>query len=241
MTGILKVQLLELETQAETLERIVYNYLVELEALPDGAVSRYEEKLLRKLEKLDEIQDEIDAVTAKLKEAGAWEPVSHSGQVYEYKPPKQAQPETTKPKGGITHKAGAYWDIVSATMPEQGGVISVYDVMSILNMTKTPCGNMVRHWASSGKLALSGSQNKINVYCRASDKALYQSTLVLDAIRAGAVSVKAITFALGYSGHSSATVVNSLAELEEQGVIANAQTGSVSRYLIVANGSQEAA
>lgn len=94
--SVLKAQLFELERAAETLERIVYNQLTALMSLPDREVEKYEAKVLRKLERLDELQDEIDTVVAKLKEAGEYQPVRHTGNVYEYKPPKYERPKPEK-------------------------------------------------------------------------------------------------------------------------------------------------
>lgn len=241
MTGILKVQLFNLENSAQTLERIIFNDLTALESLPDRAAEKYEGKVLRKLHRLDEIQDEIDAVTAMLKEAGAWEPVRHGGNIYQYSPPKQEQPKPVKGQG-VSHKAGTYWDKVSETMPEQGGTVTIQQVMEILSLSKTPCAKLVRHWVSSRKLALSSSVGSNIAYCRYQDKAMHQTTKVLAAIESGAVTVKAISFALGYTGHSSRMVLGILAELEEQGVIENATTGRHTRYRIITeNRSQEAA
>lgn len=96
MSGILKAQLLNLEKQAETLEKIVHKELIELQFVKDKEVRRYEQSILRKLHKLDALQDQLDAVTAKLKEAAEWEPVSYADAKYEYKRPKYVKPE--KPK-----------------------------------------------------------------------------------------------------------------------------------------------
>lgn len=242
--GLLKVELHNLERNAETLERIVYNDLKALESLPDKAADKYEGKVWRKLQKLDELQDAIDATTAELKARGGWEPVSHSGNKYQYNPPKTETPEVTvngKVRGRPS-KRTHYWERVSAAMPEEGGVISVADIVDLLNITKTPCGNLVRHWVSSRKLVMSGHKDGSTVYCRYGDTPLYQTTQVIEAIKTGAVTVKAIAFALGYAGHSSAAVLRTLAELEEQGVVENSSTGTHARYrLTTENNSQEAA
>ncbi|WP_148045222.1 hypothetical protein [Arthrobacter oryzae] len=70
-----------------TLERIIYKDLTILEELPDNEAEGYEPRILKKLERLDELQDRIDDVMAQLKEAGDYSPISHSGRVYEYMPP----------------------------------------------------------------------------------------------------------------------------------------------------------
>jgi outer membrane biosynthesis protein TonB len=96
--GILKVQLFNLEKSAETLERIIYNDLTALHSLPDSKVEAYEPRVLRKLEKLDAIQDGIDTVTAELKAAGWYESRSLTGNVYEYKRPKYELPKPAPKK-----------------------------------------------------------------------------------------------------------------------------------------------
>lgn len=98
MSGILKSQLFNLEKQAETLEKIIYSDLKALESLPDSRVEQYEPKVWKKLEKLDEMQDEIDAVVAKLKEAGMWEPVSYTDAKYRYMRPKAPPKPPKEPK-----------------------------------------------------------------------------------------------------------------------------------------------
>jgi hypothetical protein len=92
MSGVLKAQLFELERHAATLEKIVYKELIALESLPVHELEPAESKVLRKLHKLDDIQDEIDMLTAKLKALGAWEPVSYSECKYEYRRPKYVKP-----------------------------------------------------------------------------------------------------------------------------------------------------
>lgn len=95
-TGLLKTELLNLERNAETLERVVYSALVGLESMPDELADKYEPKVLRKLERLDELQGAIDAVVAELKARGAYEPSTHSAKVYEYKPPNYVRPLPAK-------------------------------------------------------------------------------------------------------------------------------------------------
>jgi hypothetical protein len=96
--SVLKAQLFELEKSAETLEKIIYKYLIDLQFAPDKEVARYEAKILRKLRALDELQDDIDATVAKLKEAGEWKPVSYAGKLYIYKPPKVTREPKPKRK-----------------------------------------------------------------------------------------------------------------------------------------------
>lgn len=96
--GILKVHLHNLERSAQTMERVVYNALVELEFIPGRDVPSFEQRIIRKLERLDELQDEIDAVRSKLKEAGEHQPVRLPEPKYEYKRPKYELPEKPKRK-----------------------------------------------------------------------------------------------------------------------------------------------
>lgn len=95
--GILRVELHNLERNAETLERVIYGNLVALETAKEADVERYEGKILRKLEKLDEMQDEIDAAKTALKAAGGHVSASPSLNLYEYRPPKY---EATRPVKG---------------------------------------------------------------------------------------------------------------------------------------------
>lgn len=105
--GILKVQLFNLEKSAETLERIIYSDLTALHSLPDSKVEAYEPRVLRKLEKLDELQDEIDTVTAELKAAGWYESRTTGRNIYEYKRPKieRPKPEPKPRKPRVVHPA----------------------------------------------------------------------------------------------------------------------------------------
>lgn len=96
--GVLKQELINLERNAETLERIVFSDLTALETLPEGVAEKYQAKVLRKLHRLDELQEEIDATVAKLKEAGGYEPRTYSAKVYEYRPPKYERPKPPKKK-----------------------------------------------------------------------------------------------------------------------------------------------
>ncbi|MCZ9883712.1 helix-turn-helix domain-containing protein [Arthrobacter sp. B2a2-09] len=178
MSRVLKAQLFELEKQAATLERIVYNMLTSLMTVKDGDVERYEDKILRKLVKLDDLQDEIDATVAKLKEAGAWEPVRHTGNVYEYNPPgsspqkpkpRQAYPRKPRPKSvkppKIITERGSHstrlvrsknWIACSQLMRETGGEFTVGQLMEVTGQSQIAATDRLKTWANAGLITKTG-------------------------------------------------------------------------------------
>jgi hypothetical protein len=179
MSGVLKAQLFELEKSAQTLERIIYKYLVELAFVPDEDVERFEEKILRKLRALDELQDEIDAIVAKLKEAGAYEVVSYAGNVYEYRPPKTAEdvvrpkrrgrppkPKvSTRPKGRQTRPLripraanitdSAYWS-GARVLISRHGEFTARSLMEHNGQTIYGARNRIKIWMNAGLIVSDG-------------------------------------------------------------------------------------
>lgn len=95
----LKVKLADLEKEATAIERNVLRLLTLLEKPKrHGAYVVEEAVIMTKLWKLDELQEEIDAILAELKAAGEWEPVSYAGNVYQYNPPAPVKVEPKKTK-----------------------------------------------------------------------------------------------------------------------------------------------
>lgn len=102
-TTIIRAELLKLEQSAVTLEKIVYKELAQLEWLiEDESIDKQERIILRKLRKLDDIQTEIDALVATLKERGEYTPVRIA---VPYKRQEQRSKSTTKPASKRREKA----------------------------------------------------------------------------------------------------------------------------------------
>lgn len=149
--SVLKAQLFELERSAETLEKIVYNQLTALMRLPDREVEQYEAKILRKLARLDEIQAEIDAVIAKLKETGEYIPARPTANIYEYKPPRPPTPKYVAGRPNRTRKnqVGTAWHEFSEQLAE-GETFTVNDVVAKLDKDLPACQSKIKHWKLKG-------------------------------------------------------------------------------------------
>ena len=101
--GILKTRLEYLEQRANTAEAMALFNLTKYEEIPEevGAKSRRysEARIRRHLTLMDELQDEIDAVTAELKAAGWYESrPAITASKYEYKRPKAKPVPKPEPK-----------------------------------------------------------------------------------------------------------------------------------------------
>jgi hypothetical protein len=94
---ILKKQLAEYERKATALEGVVLkdlNYLEKRKNAKDIVI--LEGKIQSRLRRLDSYQEEIDSISAELKEAGAYEYPDYSGNVYVYRLKKQPKQKPLK-------------------------------------------------------------------------------------------------------------------------------------------------
>jgi colicin import membrane protein len=95
----LPTQLVQLENYAEVLEKRVYKKLCGLEKMRNPiSIQQEEGQILTVLQKLDEMQEEIDGIKATLKAQGLNVVVSYEGNVYRAKPKKIKAPPKPKPE-----------------------------------------------------------------------------------------------------------------------------------------------
>jgi hypothetical protein len=164
--GILKTRLFNLEQNAHTLEKIVLNDLRALMTLPtDDKLAGYEAKVLRKLHRLDDIQEEIDQTVAKLKEAGAYEPVRQGRNIYEYRPPKPVGTVTEISKPKRVRRAKTAWDNFSEQL-DGDGRFTVADVATKLNTDLAKCRAKIKHWQGKGYIETAEKVGRNVIYRR---------------------------------------------------------------------------
>lgn len=162
--GILRSQLHMLETAATNLERIAYSELTALETLTADRAAQHEERVLRKLQELDEVQEEIDVIVGKLKDLGAYySPANPSALIYEYKVPKRVV--TYQDRQGIPTKTA--WQSFSEQLPEDGR-FTFNDLMSILNIKTANARQKLKHWRKQGYLETVEKDGLTAIYQRIS-------------------------------------------------------------------------
>jgi hypothetical protein len=150
--GILKAQLQTLERSAEALERVVYSELTAIETMPEDLAEEHRARVLRKLESLDELQDDIDEVGARLKALGAFYGSAPASMlIYEYKPPRVPENFLARAArmGGMPTKTA--WDSFRETLGPDN-LFTFADIVARLDTSEKACRSKVQHWRNKGYL-----------------------------------------------------------------------------------------
>jgi hypothetical protein len=188
-TGVLKAELFSLDKQAETLERIVYSALCALESLPDDEGDKYEARILRKLERLDELQEQIDATVAKLKEAGAWSPVSCSAKTRLATAPRIAAPTFQKKRRPAAERKpvgppkfvkergtrqtrlirSSLWKDACQVMDSEDGSFTVKELMKLTGQSIDAAKGSIQRWRNAG--LITSADKASGIYSRIPENA----------------------------------------------------------------------
>ena len=164
--GILRQQLANLEQAADALEWAVYRELTALETVSEEKAEEYEPQILKKLHKLDEMQEEIDVVVSKLKELGSYyAPANSTGHTYKYKTPKVAQAEgapkprrATGPRNGVTS-----WQSFSSQLRGTKEFTSK-DLMDAQDKTLNQARSQITYWTQKGYIRIVGKESRTFIY-----------------------------------------------------------------------------